>query len=547
MNATRSLPAIPRSTWPCICGILLFLSVQMGCAASSQAGPAAAAPPPGPPVAGKPLDGRELALRLYPSDETAPLWLAGDKEQARLALRLLADAPLHGLEPSDYAVDGLASRLDRLDSPAAAATFERDLSTAVLQFMADLHLGRTQTPYRPASGAIAEFDPVERLLDALRTKRLEQAMDAAAPANPLYQRVKTALGRYRDLARLYPEWTALPFERGSAIAAGSNYDGAALLRERLRLLGDLGEDATDAGASGPGYTSELASAVRQFQARHGLEEDGVLGKDTMAALSVPLTHRVMQLELTLERLRWIPPQPKGRMIVINLPAYRLWAFDNRETDTVQPLEMRVIVGQAARTPTPLFIGQMRYLELNPYWNVPRSIVLEEIIPALARNPAYLGQHRMELVSQRGGVLPDEAGAALASLRAGTARVRQRPGAMNALGELKFAMPNPMNIYLHSTSSKELFNRTRRDLSHGCIRVEHPIELAQFVLADPGRWDAGALKAAIRTGQTRRIDLDEVVPVVLFYATAVVDRHGRALFTQDVYGHDQRLIRVLHER
>jgi murein L,D-transpeptidase YcbB/YkuD len=209
--------------------------------------------------------------------------------------------------------------------------------------------------------------------------------------------------------------------------------------------------------------------------------------------------------------------------------------------------MRVIVGEAARTPTPLFIGQMRHLEFNPYWNVPASILAGEILPALARDPAYLQKHDMEVVSQSGAILPARAGASLQALRAGTARVRQRPGPRNVLGGVKFAMPNPMNIYLHSTSARELFARARRDLSHGCIRVERPVELAEFVLADSGRWDPTKVAAAMRGGPTRRVDLAEPVPVVLFYATAASDRQGRALFARDIYQQDPRLIQALRER
>lgn len=472
-------------------------------------------------------------------------WLENGQEQARLALRLLRDAASHGLDPARYDADALTRRLSELEmreDSAGATAFERDLGAAMGRYLADLHAGRTASPYHPASGAAAGFDPALQLRLALDAKRLAQAVDQAAPAIPLYARVRTTLAQYRELARLYPEWPSLPPAGQAGVAAGSAYPGSALLRERLQLLGDLGED--DAPAGEQIYTAELAAAVRRFQSRHGLVEDGVLGPGTLAALSVPLTHRVAQLALTLERLRWMPPPPDGRLVAVNLPAYRLWAFDLGSRSWTAPLEMRVIVGKAARTPTPLFIGQMRYLEFNPYWNVPRSIELGEIIPKLARNPAYLEQHDMELVGAGGQVLPSTGGEALARLRAGTARTRQRPGPSNVLGEVKFAMPNPMNIYLHSTSSKELFARTRRDLSHGCIRVERPAELAQFVLADPEQWSAERVADAMRPGPSRTVRLRAPVPVVLFYATALADRDGRALFADDIYGLDQPLIRAL---
>ena len=467
-----------------------------------------------------------------------PPWLADGAAQARLAVRLLEQAGAHGLDPQRYGAADLALRLDTVGDASAAAALERDLGAAMLHYLRELHAGRTPSVYR-APDAADTIDLAARLAEAVRDGRLQQLVDDAAPAIPLYRRVMASLAHYRELARLHPAWPPLPAASG-AVAVGDRYPGTALLRERLHLLGDL-----DAGAAADGdrYTQELAAALKRFQARHGLAEDGVLGPQSMRALAVPLPQRAAQLALTLERLRWLPPLPRGRMVAVNLPAYRLWAFDSGADAAAAPLEMRIIVGTAAKTPTPLFIGQLRYLELNPYWNVPRSITLGEILPKLARDGAYLAKNDMELVGAAGRVqlAPD---AALAALRAGTARVRQRPGARNVLGALKFAMPNPMDIYLHSTSSTELFDRSRRDLSHGCIRVERPIELAQFVLADPQAWDGAAIEAAIRAGKTRTVTLRTPVPVVLFYATAITERDGRILFAEDIYGRDRPLLEAL---
>jgi murein L,D-transpeptidase YcbB/YkuD len=492
-------------------------------------------------AAAGPVDARLLTPRLYAAGaQPIPSWLADNGQRARLALRLLGDAPAHGLDPDRYDADGLMRRLAGPTDEVDALAFERDLSTAMLQYLSDLHDGRVASGYRLPGDTAPPFDPVEYLRRALADGRLAQAVDAAAPPVPVYRRVQATLARYRALAAAHADWPALPPLPGTRGAPGTRYAGAALLRERLVLLGDL-EAGAPAGAD-DAWTPELAAAVRRFQARHGLAEDGIPGAATMAALAVPPARRVTQLELTLERLRWLPRAPAGRVVVVDVPAYRLWAFDGR--DTAGPLlEMRVIVGTAARTPTPLFIGQMRYLEFNPYWNVPRSIETREVLPKLARDPGYLAQNDMELVSTSGQVL-DAGPAAIGALRAGAARVRQRPGPKNALGAVKFAMPNPMNIYLHSTPAQDLFDRARRDLSHGCIRVEHPAALAQFVLAAPERWDADAVAAAMRPGRTLTVPLPQAVPVVLFYATALTDRQGRALFSEDIYGLDEKLLQAL---
>jgi murein L,D-transpeptidase YcbB/YkuD len=181
---------------------------------------------------------------------------------------------------------------------------------------------------------------------------------------------------------------------------------------------------------------------------------------------------------------------------------------------------------------------MRYLEFNPYWNVPRSILDKEILPKLERNPAWLAQNDMETVPP---------GASMADLRAARARVRQRPGPKNSLGAIKFVLPNPMDIYLHSTPARELFERSRRDLSHGCIRVEMPAALAQFVLAGQAKWDADAIQAALQPGPTRHVDLAHPVPVVIFYATAITDSDGSVRFVADIYGRDATLERELAAR
>ena len=476
--------------------------------------------------------------RLYPAGNAQLLWSGNG--QAEQALGLLRGARAHGLDPAAYDVDTLASRLAKMTSEDADSV-DRALSLAMLQYVADLHFGRVKPDFQlpQQKERLQQFDPVEHLRQALVQQRLAEAIDAAAPTIPNYKRVKATLQQYREIAAAAPAWTPpLGLPADGKLVAGKSYPGLAALRQRLQLVGDL-ESASAADAA-DSHTDELTQAIKRFQSRHGLPETGHLGRDTLAALKVPLEHRVRQLELTLERIRWMPALRPGRIIVVNVAAYRLWAFDTTAGAAAEPLEMRVIVGKAARTQTPLFIGQMSYLEFNPYWNVPRSIALGEIIPKMARNPAYLAQNNMEMVSASGKV----AGASAAALRSGALRVRQRPGPQNVLGAVKFAMPNPMNIYLHSTSAKELFGKTRRDLSHGCIRVEQPSELARFVLADDVKWPQQAVNTAMEPGAMRTVRLKETIPVVLFYATAATDRSGRAIFADDIYRRDDKLAQAL---
>lgn len=471
------------------------------------------------PQSSHPWDGKDWLDRFYAARGYQPAWSHKDAEAA---LALLSDAGSEGLEPDDYRVGDLREQLHAGDRAGADVA----LTAAMLHYFADLRLGRVRSEYHTAGPdpRLGRFDPVALLRDALGGARLRTVVASAEPPIPLYGRIRDILARYRALAG--QEETVLPAP-ATKVRPGGRYAASAALHARLVQLGDL-----DDGAAAPResvYGDALVEGVKRFQSRHGLDEDGILGRDTVAALNVPLERRVRQLELTLERLRWLPDFAPGRVIAVNLPAYRLWAFDGAQRDA-SVLEMRVIVGAAVKTPTPLFIGQMRYLEFNPYWNVPRSILTKEIIPKLERNPGYLEQNDMEVVGGADGGL-------LAALRAGKARVRQRPGAKNALGAVKFAMPNPMDIYLHSTPARELFRRTRRDLSHGCIRVEQPAELARFVLQDQPEWGIDEIQAALEPGPTRTVRLSGPVPVVIFYATAIVDREGRALFPRDVYKRD----------
>ena len=476
-----------------------------------------------------PYDERAWLDRFYAPRKFAPAW---NPSTAAAALWVLRQARLQGLDPADYGADALKRQLD---GGAAVGTprFDVALTSAMLHYLADLRVGRVRSEFhtRLPDARLKAYDPVERLRTGLAGGKLQAAVRAAEPQLSHYAQVKAALAHYRELAK--EPYPALPAP-AAKIKPGGAYPEAGALFKRLVLLGDLPADAPPPPDSV--YSEQMREGVEHFQARHGIDEDGVLGRGTIAALNVTPAQRVRQLELTLERLRWLPDVGPGPLIMVDLPAYRLWAVNNGSNDA--PLEMRVVIGSALKTETPLFVGQMRYLEFNPYWNVPRSIMVKEIVPKIERDPKYLAQHEMETVP---------AGASVADLKAGRARVRQRPGPKNSLGPIKFAMPNPMDIYLHSTSAQELFQRSRRDLSHGCIRVEHPAALAQFVLGRQRQWTADAIQEALQPGPTRHVDLARPIPVVIFYATAIVDSEGGARFAADIYGRDAQLLKTLAAR
>ncbi|HMS81884.1 MAG TPA: L,D-transpeptidase family protein, partial [Burkholderiaceae bacterium] len=334
---------------------------------------------------------------------------------------------------------------------------------------------------------------------------------------------------------LEPAPAPLPPVRGRLVA-GDPWPGIDALRARLVAEGDL---PADAPPSTPGrYDAVTADAIRRFQARHGLEADGVLGAATLGALRVPAIARVRAIELTLERLRWIGPVPQGRWIAVNLPEFRLWAIEDGHVATTMP----VVAGKAA-SGTPVFVDAVEAVELNPYWNVPRSIAANELYLKLARDPGWLASQHMELL----GAADLRGDALRRALAAGTARIRQRPGPDNALGRVKLVMPNAHDVYLHDTPSRAAFERSRRDFSHGCIRLARPLELAAFVLAGRPEGAPDALASAIDAGGNRRWPVSPQVPVLIFYATVGVGEDGRLRFVPDVYGHDARLDAALRAR
>lgn len=493
-----------------------------------------AAPASARPRGGVASDEQLLLARFYAPRAYAPVWGGSASALASEALALLARAEEQGLSPADYLVDTASDN---------AARFDAALTVALLRYLRDLHGGRADPGlFPPGAASPSSFDAVETLRAALASGKLQAAVRAAEPPLRLYQRLKASLAQYRTLA-LRP-LAPIPAPSGvRVVEPGTPYQGASALRQLLLTLGDL--DAVDATGADGDYTVTLAAALARFQDRHGLRPDGRLGPQTLAALNVPLAQRVRQIVLSLERLRWLPPLPYGPVLAVNIPSFRLWAYRAGETDPA--LAMRVIVGGAGVHQTPLFIGKMRWLEFHPYWNIPSSIVRGEILPELARDGDYLQRHDMELVDRQGKVAAVAGSAAVAGLRSGVLRVRQRPGPRNALGVVKFAMPNAMDIYLHSTPAPRLFDATQRDFSHGCIRVEDAAALAAFVLHGNPQWTPATVAAAMAAGAPRTVPLPTVIPVILFYATALADHEGRTLFSNDIYGLDQALAEALASR
>lgn len=495
-----------------------------------------------------PAEAADVA-RFYSARTPALVWTLpdGTPSAAAGAVRTrLGEASRHALAPEAYLTPQVEAALAAGRTGEARLEGDVALTLATLRYMRHLHLGRVDP--RLLGLRLAAWDEPHDfavlLGQALAGGQVAAMLDALAPPFKVYGALVDALGRYRLLAA--KPLPALPAP-AATVRDGDVYAGVAALASRLVAFGDLDATAMPP-ADTTSYREPLVAAVRRFQLRHGLAADGALGARTVKALQVPAAARADQIALALERLRWLPDLGARPVLAVNIPMFRLWAFDAGRLDGSPSRSMEVIVGRAMRSETPVFVASMDHVIFRPYWNVPTSIVRGEILPALARNPRYLAAQQMEIVggaSDDARVVPTD-DTAIAGLAAGTLRLRQRPGPHNALGLVKFVFPNQDSIYLHGTPAAQLFARDRRDFSHGCIRVADPPGLAAWALAGRSAWTPDRIAEAMAGAAPVRVDLAEPVDVVLFYMTAAVDADATTLrFAEDIYGHDVALARRLN--
>ncbi len=456
--------------------------------------------------------------------------------QAQAVIALLENAASKGLDAADYDAGQWASRVNALRNDNALASFDVELTTAVMRYASDLRIGRV----RPDSVEFALDVDDNKLYLPLFASRVATANDVNAvlasiePQHTDYRRLLTALAKYRRIAAESQNDAPLPLV--AKLAPGAEYEGLAQLATILRRNGDLTVEF-----KGTRYEGALVDAVKHFQSRHGLDADGVIGKTTFAQLATPASKRVGQIELALERWRWIPAQFAGPAILVNIPEFKLTARDGNED-----LTMRVVVGKAAGHQTPVFDGDIKHVVFRPSWSVPPNIQRHEILPKIEKDHGYLAAHNYELVDNAGRSTGSQVDAdTIRRVKNGSLRVRQTAGNHNALGLVKFLFPNDNNVYLHSTPQQALFARSRRDFSHGCIRVEDPAELAAWVLRAQPEWNETKIAAAMNGKRDDVwVKVQRPVSVVLFYATAIAQENGDVHFVEDIYGHDVQLAKVL---
>lgn len=531
---------------------LLFASI-------SSAGQAAN---PGRPA--KPAPAWQTSIDALYAPAAPLLWFiaASPTVSALAVVDELAAAESRGLDAADYDVEAVRALLTNPGTPGdpiAQRMLDQRLSRSVAHFVADLHAGRVaprevghdlDVPHATLDLAVA----IKALAGARDPKTV---LDDFEPGFQHYDLLKVALRRYRQLA-LDPTLTILPPLPARSVKLGEAYSGATALRRLLTALGDMPDSVAGAVAGSTPVAEDaildvtLSEGLKKFQDRHGVNIDGALGPATFRLLTTPLTRRVKQIEYSLERARWLPPRLESPPILVNIPQFRLFAFSTTTDREDSLLQMRVVVGKVyPRNNTPVFAADLRYIVLRPYWDVPRTIFLNEFMPRIQTSPGWLTANNFEIVAGEGddGRIQPATPENLAALASGAFRLRQKPGRSNALGVAKFLFPNSHNVYLHGTTAQGLFAEPRRAFSHGCVRLEDPLLLAEFLLRNEPGWNRAAIDAAAAGNAARRINLTTPVRVFIMYATAIATEAGNMLFFEDIYGHDAKLAAALarHQR
>jgi murein L,D-transpeptidase YcbB/YkuD len=485
----------------------------------------------------------KLLRQIYEDRQYRPLWVGVRPvpERTKDLIANLCDAEREGLRPADYRLAELRRTVERLrpglnkQRPEAFAVLDLELTRRFLEYGADLLAGRLDPKAVASEWYIrARRSSIDGTLrGTVQGQDFQGMMAPLRPHQPEYAELVKALADYREILR-QGGWPEVPGR--SKLRRGDRGVRVAVLRRRLRITGDL----RDSAGGKPVYNRAVAKAVSRFQARHGIPSDGIVGAATLAALNVPVQVRIRQIQLNLERYRWLPADFGPRYIYVNIPDYRLYAYDGGKP----VLTMRVVVGDEYENATPVFADLMTFVVFRPYWYVPQRILVEEMIPKIRKKRSYLVRHHLEVVdAKRESLVLNPRRINWSRVDITRIRVRQKPGNTNHLGLVKFMFPNQFAVYLHDTPTRKLFRRSNRTGSHGCVWVEKPVELADYVLAGQDDWDEKKVGEAMETAHSgsegrsadgHTVTLARPVPVYIVYLTAFV-RDGVLNFRRDPYG------------
>jgi len=492
--------------------------------------------------------------RFYQLRKYEPAWTREGTPlpAADTLARAIKAADAEGLRPNDYHLERIEAALGEIrqilarnERPDAGRLLALEflLSDAYLVYAGHLLNGRVnpETLHEDEWTIYpSRFNLARHLQTALEGGDVEASLKGLMPAQHGYGRLKTALVVYRALADR-GGWSAIPGD--GRLEKGVKSERVPALRARLKVTGEM--PAAVDGASDL-FDEAVEEAVKRFQLRHGLYDDGIMGARTLKALNVPASSRVRQIELNLERWRWLPQNLGNPYILVNIAGYGLEVVENEQ----QVLTMKIVVGTAFQK-TPVFSGKMTYVEMNPYWNVPHSIATEETLEKIQKDPkSFFAKENMKVFrAGQNGTEVDSASIDWSALSENNFpyRLRQEPGPRNPLGRIKFMFPNKHSVYLHDTSDPQLFRKERRGFSHGCIRIEKPMDMAEFVMRGSKEWSREKIAAVLKTKETTVANLPKPISVHILYFTAWGNGDGTVHFLEDIYRRDERLDRALQPK
>lgn len=489
------------------------------------------------------IDGNKIAaLRLIPELYTnrnfSLTWK--DRNKRNELIQIIQNIDNEGLNPADYFLQSLYkfNINENVLTDSEWVDFDILLTESLVRLAYHIRFGKVDPKSLDSNWnlnrSLENSDPAEIIQTVIDSDSIQTFMDRTVPRQPFYKQYKKALAQYRNI-KTQGGWQTIP--SGPTLKPGMDDSRIIQLKQRLKVTGDYSEIISEPANY---YDSFFEEAVKNFQKRHGLKVDGVIGKNTLQAMNVSVDDRIDQIRVNLERGRWVFKEVQEDYFVVNIAGFQ--AFLVKDNKVIW--DTRVVVGKPFRR-TPVFKSEMKYMVFNPTWTIPPSILRNDILPKANKNPDYIREYGLDVLDREGNqVDPDSLDWSSFSARNFPYILRQPPGPKNALGRIKFIFPNTHFVYLHDTPHRELFDNPERTISSGCIRVENPIKLAELLLDDKEKWNQQRISEIIESNKTKSIYLPEPLTVLLLYWTVMIDQDGQVSFRKDVYGRDKKVLEAL---
>jgi len=503
------------------------------------------------PIQAVVLEGQEISISneelclatIYAANDMKPLWVSekGPGKDAAVIRRFLENAEIEGLRPADYNVEAI-NRLWQSSQPDKLAELDTLLTLNLAKYAHDVSHGRllpyNRNPQLFAEAGDRHFKPVQLIIAARAAENLAAYLADLPPSHEYYRKLREALKVYRKIDAA-GRWETI--SNGKTLYPGDRDERIEQVRKRLAKTGESFAFVENETL----YDDQLVPNIKYFQEKFGLKVDGIIGPETLEALNRSPEDLIKAIILNMARWRWQKVDFGHRYVIVNIANYDLAGVE----DGRRVLKMAVIVGKLQHE-TPVFSRYIKYVDINPFWNIPPSIAVNEELPELRKDRYYLIKKKVRLFSnwQDDGEELDSTAIdwqAVTKQRMQQFRLRQDPGPWNVLGPIKFVFPNEYNVYIHGTPVQELFNHSKRNFSHGCIRASRPLELGAFLLAGENQdWSVSEINKIVDSGERKVVKLTNPVPVHITYQTVWIDKSGEIHFNKDVYGRDRKLAEIL---